>query len=379
MAVGPSEFAPFGGAPLPNAAGVLRVSPGREGLVGEQAGERGHEPSRVAGVEVGGEGLVQGPHELDAVPQTAVREEMVVLPLVPRAVVVEPVPDVPAQPTVTIQPPAHLALASQQAPGGREGDFVPHLSVRSALVISLNERRAGGEDAFAQGRRIGGRPVARYRFEQRHRMAQIEQPDGLEVRAEERSRRAEHVVGVGPLVVSLGVRVEDARGKCAVPRLPTQRVQGRRMDGPLGRPELRAHGPPLVVRDVVIRPPAAETPVRVRLPRVEFEQRAVLRTTAAKPREPRLALGDGQRAVLERLEFPRKPVGECGEGREDWIRPRSREGPARLKIDFQQRRCGMIQGQRLAHRDDSRRVHCDTVTSSPRRSIVTCSSRRDSP
>jgi hypothetical protein len=201
------------------------------------------------------------------------------------------------------------------------------------------------------------------RFQQREGVADVEQPDGFEIRAEEGTRGAQHVVAIGPGGIPGREFTQSAHGERAMGVVSTQEIQRRRMHRALGGEQLGAHGPPLVVCVIAVRRAAPITPMSQWQERVELEQRAMHRTAPAAAREARLRGGNGKRRLQPRRQFGGEAIGNGAKGS-----PGRRFAPALIDIERQQQ-----------HHGSWRRVHRVTDTSSPRRSITTFSRRTERP
>jgi hypothetical protein len=105
-------------------------------------------------------------------------------------------------------------------------------------------------------------PCAAGAFEQRERMAHVEQPDRLEIRAEERARGAQRVVAVGPLRVLRGQLLQRVLGEGTVCAVTPQQMERRCVHGALGREQMRVHCPPLVMLAVGVHGVTHGTAVR---------------------------------------------------------------------------------------------------------------------
>jgi hypothetical protein len=146
-------------------------------------------------------------------------------------------------------------------------------------------------------------------------VAQIEQPDRFEVRAEKRSRGPEHVVRVRPLAIARGVFAQHARRERRMRGLTAHYIQRGGMHRSFGGPKLRAHGPPVVVLAPLVGAIASWAPMVMRLRGIEVEEDRMRRTATAVARESRFLRGDGQRRVEPRREVVRETVREGREGR----------------------------------------------------------------
>jgi hypothetical protein len=139
-------------------------------------------------------------------------EEMVVLPLVPTAVGEECVGEMRAKPRRSVECAIDQGVLRQQRPRRGERGVVPYLPIREPLVVRCNDLDARLDDAIANA--AGGRrpSVAATRLQQIEREDELEQPDGLQIRAEEWSRGTEHVVAIGIAEVPLGVLLQHTPG-----------------------------------------------------------------------------------------------------------------------------------------------------------------------
>src|SRR5439155_22149076 len=113
----------------------------------------------------------------------------------------------------------------------------------------------------------------------------LQQPDRLEIRAEEQSRRPQHVVAVEIARVTLGVSVKDCAAERGEAFIEAKRRQHRPMNGTLGEPQLIPVDPEPVVELTGENLSAHGTPVVARTSWVELEQCAVARASAPFARQ----------------------------------------------------------------------------------------------
>ena len=206
-----AEFTPFREAPLTNRDRELRVASRRQRVVRKHPEKRRDEACGVAVDEGWRQRQLCGGEQLHAIPQTTVREEVIVLPLIPRAVGQQPLLEQCAEPVIGVEPTCERTLVVEYPEGRQYGHFIPHLPVGCALVVRGDERGTGCDQSVAQSRTDTICSRRARGVEQVEGMAEIEQPDRLEVRAKERASRAEDVVAIGPVLVAIGELAEDAQ------------------------------------------------------------------------------------------------------------------------------------------------------------------------
>ena len=120
----------------------------------------------------------------------------------------------------------HSLIATEQAICRDQCGIVPHLPIRSAFVVLRNDRRTGLDEPIARAG-AGRCELRSCRLEEIGGNAQIQQPDRLEVRAEEESRRPQDIVTVRVEQVLIGIAIEDRRrerGRAVI--APKARQQG---------------------------------------------------------------------------------------------------------------------------------------------------------
>src|SRR5437868_9738095 len=138
------------------------------------------------------------------------REQMIVLTLVPRAVSEEPVLEMEHDAAPAEQGALHNLIATEQAICRDQRGSVPHLPIRSAFVVLRNDRRTGLDEPIADAG-AGRCELRSRRLEEIGGNAQIQKPDRLEVCAEEESRRPQDIVTVRIEQVLIDIAVEDRR------------------------------------------------------------------------------------------------------------------------------------------------------------------------
>src|SRR6185503_15436123 len=146
-------------------------------------------------------------------------------------------------------------IVAEKESGGEQRRVVPDLTVRAALVVFADDCPTRCDDALADltpERRIGA-------VKQVGRDADLKQPDGFQVGAEEESRRSEHVVDVRIAVISLAVAFEDRRGNRAETIVHPEHVERRGMHRALGKPKLIPVDPESLMQLAAIDLPAART------------------------------------------------------------------------------------------------------------------------
>ena len=197
-------------------------------------------------------------------------------------------------------------IAAQEC-RGEEGGVIPHLAVRQAFVVLRDERGCRLDYTcadLAAGCRLTG-CVQKVRCD-----AQLQQPDGLEIRAEENPRRPEHVVAVRIVRVALGIAMRDVACEPGVRRVPSEEVQQRGMHRAFGQPELIRVDPPAVMQIAAKDAVARRATVVVRRVRIEHELNAVVLAPSAGSRKQRLGGRYVQVALEERSKIQAEGVGE---------------------------------------------------------------------
>ena len=171
-------------------------------------------------------------------------------------------------------------------------------AMSAALGATSRSRNAFSELADLRCRRA--------RLEQIEREHELQQPDRLQIRAEERTRGAEHVVAIRVAEILIGVRVEQ---------------RGRRAHALAGRPAARRAKPRAIrarraragaSRVGIGRVPRPRTRARRRgrgaaCQRIEDEQRAVVLATSTSAREMRLQRGTSGGCATSGSSSARKP------------------------------------------------------------------------
>src|SRR5690349_19077056 len=114
-------------------------------------------------------------------------EQMVILALVPRAVDEQSVLQMVAQSRRSVDRPLGAAVIAEETSGGEQRGVVPHLSIRCTFIVLGNQRATRLDDPVADS--LDESVLARRQDVGSD--ADLEQPDGLEVRAEKQARRAE--------------------------------------------------------------------------------------------------------------------------------------------------------------------------------------------
>src|SRR5262249_39791280 len=132
-------------------------------------------------------GLLRQRH---AVPQASMRKEVIVLTLVPCAVRKQAGLEQRYDSRRAEDRALPAGIVSEDGSRGEQRHVVPHLSVRSVLVELRDDRPARLDDTVAEA--AGEHGIKR----QIRGDANLQEPDRLEVGAEEETRRAEHVVDV---------------------------------------------------------------------------------------------------------------------------------------------------------------------------------------
>jgi hypothetical protein len=226
------------------------------------------------------------------------REEMIVLSLVPRAVGEQSLREQRLESRRPIQCTFHQRAVGEQRTGGEHGRIVPHLTVGQPFVVRGDQLYARLDDAVAHALTTCAR-ARRAGFQEAHREHELEQPDGLEIGAEERARRPEHVVPIRVGEIPVGVTIEQAPRRIAALRIVEDDAEHRGVQHSLSEPELIPVGPEAVVQLAGLLRAA----VRADVPgvdRIEAQVRAVARAAAARAREQRLLARDLDRAGSRR-------------------------------------------------------------------------------
>ena len=100
--------------------------------------------------------------------------------------------------------------------------------------MKLRDQRGAGFDELIAHERAHG--VCSHLLEQRECLADIQQPEALEVGAEERARGPQHVVLVGILSIARRQRTQNALGELAMRRVAAQGIQRGGVYGAFGGP-----------------------------------------------------------------------------------------------------------------------------------------------
>jgi hypothetical protein len=155
----------------------------------------------------------------DAVPQPAVGELVVVVSLEPAPVVEQAGVEHGGDAVGTVHGVARGGLVVEEARRGEAGRGIPRLPVGAPLRIRRDERatRRQHQVAHPAAERVGD---SARRLEQVERDAQREQPERLEICAEERARGPEHVVAIGEPRVHVGRFGEHPGGEGRMARSP---------------------------------------------------------------------------------------------------------------------------------------------------------------
>ena len=211
--------------------------------------------------------------------------------------------DEPRQSAVGVEALHQRALIAQQFERGQDRNFVPDLTIGRSLVETRDQRRARINQSLphATAKTLHIRGIGR--LQQIKRMTRVEQPDRLEIRAEERTRGPKHVVAIRPRQIPLGQRRENPCAERSVRRIASQEVERRTMHSTFDGPQLRAHGPPVVVLATDVVATALFAAMRVRRPRIKLEIRAVSRTPTATSGESGLLLGNRQRSFQQKTKI----------------------------------------------------------------------------
>src|SRR5205809_5979949 len=167
-----------------------------------------------------------------------------------------------------------------EPPGDRrERGVVPRLAIREALVEITDEVRGFLRDSAHRSRRDFFQLPAR--SQQGRRREKVADPDRFEVRGEEQPTRSQDVVLVRVSPIGPGVRAQNLDGPARRRGVLCERGQRRQVRGALCEPQVLVASPMTVVPLAGEGLLAPRTAVRGRIPRVEYEGGAVLRTDAA--------------------------------------------------------------------------------------------------
>jgi hypothetical protein len=300
------ELAQLGESNLPERDRVLRVASRDERMIGQRRQERRREALLKARDELRRQRDPEALGDRHTVPEAAMREEVVVLPLVPRAVGEQGAREMRHESSAAGRqlidgvPPAEHDLRRH------ERGVVPGLAVRDPLVVDGDQGGARLDEAIAHD--VADRLVSRS-LEEVEGDTELEQPDRLDIRAEEDASRAEDVVAIRILEVPLGVAGEDRPRQLRVSLVAAEAVQQGGVDGALGEPEVIPVKPEAVVQLAAIDAATRAAAVFVGLERVEVEQSAVDSTASALARQHGLLARDVHVGTDQRLEVVGEGVG----------------------------------------------------------------------
>ena len=129
-------------------------------------------------------------------------EQMIVLPLIPCAILQHTVLQQPCESLLVIETTSHALIVVKETQRGEDRHLVPDLPVGGALIVGTDQGGAWCNELFPYGRAEGVRVGGRGGLEEVECVADVKEPDGLEVRAEKGARRAEHVIPVRPLRIA---------------------------------------------------------------------------------------------------------------------------------------------------------------------------------
>ena len=275
----------LGDAPLPQRRPVLRITPGREGVVRQRGQQGRHKASIEPAEEFLPHGMPRAFRKHNEIPEPPVREKVVVLALVPGAVGEQRGAKALVEATGPRQRAVHQFAPVEQESGRRQGRAVPHLAVAESFVEFPDQPTRRVENLTPH--RAAQRCAATV-FEEPHGDRQLQRPDRFEVGAEEHPGRSEDVILVRVCQVPVDEAEEDGLGHASVASRPGQARQHAGMNGAFGEPELVAHDPPAVMGFVIEDRPASGAAVAPRTARIEFEEGAVPLTPSALPGHSRL-------------------------------------------------------------------------------------------
>src|SRR6185295_7503613 len=87
----------------------------------------------------------------DAIPETTMREQVVVLALVPRSIREQAVPQVIGQAGIAMHGSLGARVVAEQARRGEKRGVVPDLAIRRAFVVFRDQRPTRLDDAITNG------------------------------------------------------------------------------------------------------------------------------------------------------------------------------------------------------------------------------------
>src|SRR5688500_4291547 len=135
--------------------------------------------------------------DLHAVPETAMRKEMVILSFVPAPVAQQSALEVLVQSGPAQQRAFDECVVSQQYTSRRQRRVVPDLTVRHALVRRRYQRRARRDEPVTHAcSELAGFLRRRAGLEKIQRENELQEPDRFQIRTEERARGAKDVVAI---------------------------------------------------------------------------------------------------------------------------------------------------------------------------------------
>jgi hypothetical protein len=194
-------------------------------------------------------------------------------------------------------------LVTEQRRRREHRRVVPYLPVGHPLVERSDQRDTWRDDAIAHAlAQVGHRRRRGPLLQQVEGDAELHEPDRLEIRAEERPRWTEHVVGIGIGEVLHRPRLEQVRREHLARGVAEQHRQERRVHRALGEPELV----PVEAEAIVLLAVPLATASRTAMPLVERmirKQRAVTLAAAATARQQRLCRGHLVWGAHQRLEL----------------------------------------------------------------------------
>jgi hypothetical protein len=144
-----AKLTQLGEAHLTQGDRVLRVATGDQRQVGERREQRCREPLLKSRHELRRQRETEVLGERDTVPEASVREEVIVLALVPRPVGKQRAREMRLETASSVNEPLGVLRAAEGRARRNQGGVVPRLAVRESLVVRHDQRRAGLDDPIA--------------------------------------------------------------------------------------------------------------------------------------------------------------------------------------------------------------------------------------
>src|SRR5688500_4199851 len=208
IAPGEAELEALRKAQLSKRERVLRIPSRRDREVRERGEQRQRKPLLEPPYELRGRRTPDGLGDRYAVPEPAMRKHVIVLTLVPRAVRKQPAREMCGNAGRAKNGLVREGCVVEQARRGEQRRRVPHLAIGASFIERRNEGGARLDEPFANAR--SETPAFTDAFEQRKGDADLQEPDGLEIGAEEHASRSQRIVAIGIAQIPLGERLEDA-------------------------------------------------------------------------------------------------------------------------------------------------------------------------